>query len=64
MDYLIARFEAAYRDDMRAFVEMLRHGTPPLAGIRDGFEAQRMAEAAILSMRTGLPMTITPDWQP
>lgn len=64
MDYFIARFEAAYRAEMVAFVEMIRTGAAPLAGIRDGLEAQRLAEAALVSIRTGQPVAPTPDWQP
>ncbi|MFV0359328.1 Gfo/Idh/MocA family oxidoreductase [Tropicimonas sp.] len=64
MDYFIARFEAAYRNEMIAFVEMIRNGTPPLAGIRDGLEAQRLAEAALVSIATGAPVALSPDWQP
>lgn len=64
MDYFISRFEAAYRAEMEAFVAMLREGTTPLAGIRDGLEAQRLAEAALVSIATGQPVTLTPNWQP
>jgi myo-inositol 2-dehydrogenase/D-chiro-inositol 1-dehydrogenase len=64
MDYFIARFEAAYRAEMVAFVEMLREGKTPLAGIRDGLEAQRLAEAALVAITTGQPVSLTPDWQP
>ena len=64
MDYFIARFEAAYRAEMVAFVDMIRDGTEPLAGIRDGLEAQRLAEAALVSIQTGQPVTLTPNWQP
>lgn len=64
MDYFIARFEAAYRAEMAAFVEMIGAGTAPLAGIHDGLEAQRLAEAALVSIAKGHPVTISPDWQP
>jgi len=64
MDYFIARFEAAYRAEMVAFVDMIRDGTKPLAGVHDGLEAQRLAEAALISINTGQPVKLTPDWQP
>ncbi|WP_051521051.1 Gfo/Idh/MocA family oxidoreductase [Rubellimicrobium mesophilum] len=64
MDYFISRFEAAYRTEMAAFVEMVRSAAAPLAGIRDGIEAQRLAEAALVSIATGAPVALTPDWQP
>lgn len=63
-NYFIERFAAAYRAEMAAFVALLETGAPPLAGIRDGLEAQRIAEAAIVAMRTGAPVTLTPDWRP
>lgn len=63
-DYFITRFEDAYRAEMEAFVEHLRGGAPPLAGIDDGYEAQRLAEAAIASIREGRPIIMHPDWLP
>lgn len=38
--------------------------TPPLAGIRDGYEARRLAEAAIVSIGTGQPVQLSPGWKP
>ncbi|RJL06690.1 Gfo/Idh/MocA family oxidoreductase [Paracoccus siganidrum] len=52
-NYFIERFAQAYRDEMAAFVALIRDGTPPLAGIRDGYEAQRLVEAALQSAKTG-----------
>lgn len=64
MNYFIERFADAYRDEMTAFVNLIRNGTPPLSGIRDGFEAQRLVEAAIVSATTGQPVAFGPDWMP
>ena len=64
MNYFIERFAAAYRAEMAAFAAMLETGAAPLAGIRDGLEAQRIAEAAIVAMQTGQAVTLTPDWRP
>lgn len=64
MDYFISRFDDAYRQEMIAFIEMIQHGTKPLANIRDGYEAQRLAEAALESIKTGLPITLNNNWQP
>lgn len=64
MDYFISRFQAAYLAEMQAFVAMIRDGAAPLAGMRDGLEAQRLAEAALVSIRTGAPVALSPDWQP
>ena len=49
---------------MVAFVEMLKTGAAPLAGMADGLEAQRLAEAAIVSMQTGKVVELTAGWQP
>lgn len=64
MDYFISRFAEAYRAEMAGFASLIRDGTPPLATIRDGLQAQRLAEAALASIRTGRPVTLTPDWMP
>lgn len=64
MNYFIERFADAYRAEMHAFVDMIQTGTKPLAEIRDGLEAQRLAEAAIVSMKTGIPVEISPEWHP
>ena len=64
MNYFIERFADAYRNEMVAFVEMLETKKTPLAGIRDGLEAQRLAEAAIVSMNTGLPVKVDSNWRP
>ena len=64
MDYFIARFARAYAAEMAAFVAHLRGGPAPLAGIRDGLEAQRLAEAALVSIASGQSVTLTPNWQP
>lgn len=63
-DYFIERFARAYADEMVDFVAMIRDGKAPLATIRDGLEAQRLAEAAIVSIKTGQPVDLSPNWQP
>ena len=63
-DYFITRFESAYRAEMEAFVAHLRGGPPPLAGIADGYQAQRLAEAALASIRTGRPIALDAGWTP
>jgi myo-inositol 2-dehydrogenase/D-chiro-inositol 1-dehydrogenase len=64
MNYFIERFAHAYREEITAFVEMIETGKKPLAEIRDGLEAQRLAEAAIVSMKTGQPVDVDPSWRP
>ena len=64
MNDFIERFAQAYSEEITAFVEMIETGKKPLADIRDGLEAQRLAEAAIVSMRSGQPVEVDPSWRP
>ncbi|ODT76175.1 MAG: hypothetical protein ABS76_31925 [Pelagibacterium sp. SCN 64-44] len=64
MDYFITRFARAYQAEMEAFVAYLRGGPAPLAGIADGLEAQRLAEAALVSIASGQRVSLTPNWKP
>jgi myo-inositol 2-dehydrogenase / D-chiro-inositol 1-dehydrogenase len=64
MNHFIERFAEAYRAEMEAFVAMILSGQAPLAVMSDGLEAQRLAEAAIVSMNTGAPVTVRADWRP
>ncbi|MEQ5872718.1 inositol 2-dehydrogenase [Sagittula sp. NFXS13] len=64
MNYFIERFADAYRDEMTAFVDLIRDGTPALTTIRDGFEAQRLVEAAIVSATIGQVVAFGPNWMP
>jgi len=58
MSDFIARFAQAYRAEMEAFRDMIVQGRPPLATLCDGVEAQRLAEAAALSLQTGRPVDV------
>ncbi len=64
MNHFIECFADAYRAEMETFVAVIARGAPSLADIRDGVEAQRLAEAAIVSLRTGAPVRIDRDWRP
>lgn|SRR5574337_291745 len=64
MNHFIERFADAYRAEMEAFIAMIARGESALAGVRDGLEAQRLAEAAIVSMKTGLPVHVDREWRP
>lgn len=43
---------------------MIRNCKVPLAPLRGGFEAQRLAEAAIVANGTGQPVAMTLGWHP
>lgn len=52
--FFLERYAQAFRDEMDMFAKMLKSDTAiPLAGYLDGYEAQRLAEAAIQSFKTG-----------
>ncbi|WP_336761627.1 inositol 2-dehydrogenase [Asaia sp. VD9] len=54
----ITRFASAYRAEMKAFHAMIVSGVKPLATMQDGVEAQRLAEAALLSMQENRPVSV------
>jgi myo-inositol 2-dehydrogenase/D-chiro-inositol 1-dehydrogenase len=64
MNYFIERFAEAYRAEMVAFVDMLESGAAPLAGMQDGLEAQRLAEAAMVSMTKSKVVQLGSGWKP
>ncbi|WP_025885020.1 inositol 2-dehydrogenase [Asaia prunellae] len=59
MSDFIARFAEAYRAEMDAFRALIQQGKPPLATMRDGVEAQRLAEAATLSLELSRPVAVS-----
>jgi myo-inositol 2-dehydrogenase/D-chiro-inositol 1-dehydrogenase len=52
----LGRYAAAYRAEMDAFAQLIAEGKAPLADHHDGLEAQRLAEAAVRSLREGRPV--------
>lgn len=51
--FFLERYRAAYRLEMAHFVDCFRNGTSPRTTIADGVAAQRLADAATESARTG-----------
>ena len=56
--FFLERYEEAYLAEMRAFVEMLTDGSPATPGIRDGLQAQILADAATRSFQSGQPVDL------
>lgn len=52
-NFFIDRYVAAYAAEVTAFVDAVESGTPPAPSIHDGLAAQKLAEAATESRRTG-----------
>lgn len=56
--FFLERYESAYLAEMRAFVEAVASGRTAEPGIRDGLQAQILADAAALSLETGQPVDL------
>jgi myo-inositol 2-dehydrogenase/D-chiro-inositol 1-dehydrogenase len=57
-DSFIDRFEEAYRDELRAFVQVARGEAASACTARDGLEAMRIAEAASRSLVERRPIDL------
>ncbi len=56
--FFLERYEAAYRAEMRHFIDCVQTGKPPSPGIHDGLRAQMLADAAAVSLETGAPVRL------
>ena len=56
--FFLERYEGAYIAEMEAFIAALNSGATPTPNISDGVAAQRLADAAAESLRTGLPINL------
>ncbi|MEL6101263.1 MAG: inositol 2-dehydrogenase [Pseudomonadota bacterium] len=56
--FFLERYEAAFLNEMNAFVEAVRSGTPPSPSIEDGVAAQRLADSAAASLKSGKPVSL------
>lgn len=56
--FFLERYEAAYRLEMKHFVEAVTKGTPVTPNIIDGLKAQQLADAATQSLQDGAPVRI------
>lgn len=56
--FFLERYEAAYRAEMRRFVQAVTEGVAPDPGIMDGLQAQILADAASRSRETGQPVDL------
>jgi myo-inositol 2-dehydrogenase/D-chiro-inositol 1-dehydrogenase len=56
--FLLERYAAAYRAELAAFLAVIRDGARPSPDGEDGLAAQILADAAALSAKTGLPVTL------
>ena len=56
--FFLERYEAAFLNEMAAFIEAVRSGMPPSPSIDDGVAAQRLADAAAASLKSGKPVSL------
>lgn len=54
----IERYVEAYRRELHAFIDALEAGKPPKADGHDGLMAQKLAEAATLSLKSGTAVKV------
>jgi myo-inositol 2-dehydrogenase/D-chiro-inositol 1-dehydrogenase len=57
-DFFLERYAEAYRAELAAFLDALESGAKPEPTGRDGLMAQRLADAATESARTGGPVRV------
>jgi myo-inositol 2-dehydrogenase / D-chiro-inositol 1-dehydrogenase len=57
-DFFLERYAEAYRAELTAFLDAVSGGTAPEPTGRDGLMAQRLADAATESARTGKPIRV------
>jgi len=58
-NFFIDRYAAAYAAEINAFLDAIEKGTQPRANGHDGLMAQKLAEAATQSSRTGQVVKIS-----
>ena len=58
-NFFLERYAAAYAREIAAFLEAIDKGTEPRANGHDGLMAQKLADAATQSVKTGQAVTIT-----
>lgn len=60
MHFFLERYHQAYRDEVAAFADAIGQDKPVVCSGFDGLQAERIAEAAKESLRTGLPVLLQP----
>ncbi len=59
--FFLERYALAYRRELAAFVDAVSSGKAPSPSGRDGLQAQRLADAATQSRKTGRPVAVSSD---
>ena len=53
LNFFLERYDAAYRAELDAFIDAVKAGAAPKPDGEDGLKANRLADAAYLSWKTG-----------
>ena len=57
-NFFLERYSAAYAREIAAFLDAVEKGTEPRANGHDGLMAQKLADAATESVKTGQPIEL------
>jgi myo-inositol 2-dehydrogenase / D-chiro-inositol 1-dehydrogenase len=58
MNFFLERYTQAYRDELSAFIDAVENGKPTSPSGHDGLMAQRLADAATQSWKSGEPVAL------
>ena len=58
LNFFLERYSQAYRDELAAFIDAIETGKAPSPSGHDGLKAQRLADAATKSWKTGQPVAL------
>lgn len=58
LDFFVRRYRQAYEVELDQFIECVEHGAAPLAGFAEGRDTQRLADAALESLKTGRALRV------
>lgn len=58
LNFFLERYAQAYRDELAAFIEAIETGSQPSPSGHDGLMAQRLADAATESWKSGQPVAL------
>ncbi len=58
LNFFLERYMQAYRDELAAFIDAIETGKAPSPSGHDGLMAQRLADAATQSWKTGQPVAL------
>ncbi len=58
LHFFLERYDAAYRKELQHFIDCVLGKAKPATSIEDGRNALALAEAAVQSLKTGVPVKV------